>query len=469
MGKRIAIIGGGPAGLAAAKAIGLEPSAKEKFSKVDLYERHSNVGGLWTYTGNKDLVRAQVPSTTNENSGEILSANARTAEERFVSPMYENMETNIPKDIMQFRDFPMPEEYEPFPTRGEIADYVRSYARTVPPNVNLFYNKNVVSLTKKDNEWELIYQDLNNRDNEIKRKYDDVVLAQGHFDSPYIPDVPGLKEWYKQDSESITHSKYFNNVKPFKGKNVLIIGNSASGLDIATQCITYAKSVTMSSKSESPFKDVIISDVGQIGVVAKYDINDNRSVTTVKGEKISDVDVVIFCTGYLYKIPFLKSYQGGKTGLTGTGSQFRYLYKQLFYIPDPTLSTMLVPQKIIPFPFAECQAQYIARVLSGRVSLPSKDIMLKEYESELAEKGEGNSFHVMPGTADCEYCNTLFKEIEGTDKDGFVAEFWNEKRTERRAHIVDYKSKRLQLIVKYAEKLQKEEHPYVLLRGEFNP
>ncbi|KAF6014824.1 hypothetical protein HII12_001241 [Brettanomyces bruxellensis] len=304
MGKRIAIIGGGPAGLAAAKAIGLEPNAKDKFSNVDLYERHSNVGGLWTYTGNKDLVRAQVPSTTNENSGEILSASARTSEERFVSPMYENMETNIPKDIMQFRDFPMPEEYESFPTRGEIADYIRSYARTIPSNVNLLYNKNIISLTKKDNEWELVYQDLNDRDNEIARKYDDVVLAQGHFDSPYIPDVPGLKEWYNKDPESITHSKYFNNVKPYKGKNVLIIGNSASGLDIATQCITYAKSVTMSSKSESPFKDVIISDVGQIGVVAKYDINDNRSVTTVDGEKIKDIDVVIFALAIFTRYHF---------------------------------------------------------------------------------------------------------------------------------------------------------------------
>lgn len=49
---RVAIIGGGPTGLAAVKALALEPV---KFSKIDLFERRDRLGGLWYHQGDKSF------------------------------------------------------------------------------------------------------------------------------------------------------------------------------------------------------------------------------------------------------------------------------------------------------------------------------------------------------------------------------------------------------------------------------
>lgn len=467
MGKRIAIIGAGAGGLAAAKAIASEPHASQVFSTVDVIERAEGPGGLWNYKPVKKYVTPKIPSPTNENSGEIISEETNNIDERIVTPMYENLETNIPKDMMAFRGLPFPDSCELFPTRDEVAQYVRGYAATIPKGlVNFVYRANVVSAKKVGQDWEVTWEILG-KDDKVTKHYDDLILAQGHFDTPFIPDVPGLSDWYQKDPKSITHAKYFKNVEPFKDKKVLIVGNSASGIDIATQSITYTKSVTMSSTSESPFSKVIIDDVAQVGRVAKYDYEDDRSVTTEDGHKVSGIDLVIFCTGYLYKIPFLKSYQDGDHPLLSDGSCLENLYRQIFYIQDPSLSLMLVPQLIVPFPCAECQAQYIARILSGRLKLPSEEKMYESYHAELKLRGEGRKYHALKGLDDCAYYNELCNALGGTQFQGFVAEYWDDKRVERRSKCVPLKSDRLQLIVRYANQLKKNKKPFKVLRGKF--
>ena len=41
----------------------------------------------------------------------------------------------------------------------------------------------------------------------------------------------------------------------------------------------------------------------------------------------------------------------------------------------PSLSFIGLPWKVVPFPQYELQAKWVARVLSGRVSLPSQEVM----------------------------------------------------------------------------------------------
>ena len=45
--RKVGIIGGGPAGVAAAKALSLEPS---KFDEIHLFEKKPQLGGLWNYS-----------------------------------------------------------------------------------------------------------------------------------------------------------------------------------------------------------------------------------------------------------------------------------------------------------------------------------------------------------------------------------------------------------------------------------
>ncbi|GME83120.1 unnamed protein product [Ambrosiozyma monospora] len=387
--------------------------------------------------------------------------------------MYKELETNIVKDLMKYKDFPFPEDNETFPTRSNVAEYLQSYAASISSKIVHFkYNSNVISLTKTKGEtphWELVSEDVTVKNaTPVTQQYDYVILSQGHFDTPYIPDVEGLKNWSEKLSGSITHAKYYNAAADYKDKKVLIIGNGASGIDIATQVFTTASKVIVSSSAPSNMADIKIPGVEEIDRIAKYDFENDRTVITDSGVKLSGIDVVIFCTGYLYTIPFLKSYLDGETAVLTNGDQIRYVYKQLFYIPDPTLIHAGLGKFVIPFPLAECQAQYVSRVLSGRVKLPSTDDMLKSYQEELKSKGEGKPFHDLKPPKDSGYCNELFDLIEGTTDQGFVAEYWDEKKIELRSRTPALKAARLEKIVSHAQALKAKNQPFVLLRGPAN-
>lgn len=436
-GKDIVIIGAGPSGLAAAKAIGSEPDAKTVFNSIDVYERTGVPGGLWNYTPVKTHVKTAVPSQDIPHSGEFSDK-----PNQFVSPMYENLETNLPNDLMRYNGLDFPEGTRLFPTRSQVADYLHLYAKTIPDNVAFHYNANVISLTKKGSKWELVVQDTVSGKSSTKL-YDDAVLAQGHFETPFIPDVPGLKYWGQKDPESVTHSKYFTNVIPYKDKTVLVVGSFASGLDVSNQLLTYAKSVALSSDSESPYASVFLPQVKQVAKVEKYDYDDNRTAYFTDGTKLEGIDVILYCTGYLYTVPFLKSYTSGPQAIVTDGVRMHNLYEQIFYIPDPSLILIAVQQAVVPFPFAECESQYVARILSGRLQLPSQEEMQKSYDEEIQRKGTSRLYHKMDSGQDWEYCNRIFDILGDTADTGFVAEYWTEARQDRRKNMHQLKLKRV--------------------------
>jgi hypothetical protein len=73
---------------------------------------------------------------------------------------------------------------------------------------------------------------------------------------------------------------------------------------------------------------------------------------------------------------------------------------RLWHFPSST-------SKIIPFPLAETQCAAIARVWSGRLSLPSKKEM-RDWEKEIIrDRGDGRSFHVLKFPLDAETLNGL--------------------------------------------------------------
>jgi hypothetical protein len=85
------IIGAGPAGLAAGRALSLRNIAFE------IVERHSGVGGIW------DIA----------NPG---------------SPMYESAHFISSKTLSGFPGYPMPDEYPDYPNHRQLLEYIRGYA-----------------------------------------------------------------------------------------------------------------------------------------------------------------------------------------------------------------------------------------------------------------------------------------------------------------------------------------------------
>lgn len=453
---KVAIIGAGPLGLGFAKAIAAEPNAKNIFKSIDVFERRPQAGGLWNHTGDKSNVTFQLSqSKTNKNALKV------TDNDPHLSPMYKHTETNIIKDLMRYKDYPLPEKSNRFPNRVEVLDYLLDYQRSIPDFVHFNFNTKVSSLLKNTdtNQWELKTTDSDNVKN-----YDKVVLAHGHFDTPFVPKADGLLDWFNKDPTAISHAKYYNDVSKYKDQKVLIVGNSASGIDISTQLLTVSKSIVMSCVGEPMFKGVIEDQTEQVDRIVKFDIDNNRSVVTQSGKVISNIDKILFCTGYLYEIPFLKSYTTGENAIITNGSNLRCLYKQLFYIPDPSLILAGLPKSIIPFPFAEAQGQYVARILSGRLQLPSTGEMLTDYQREIETRGDGSTFHVMGNLKDAEYCNEMYSLIKGTENEGFVANFWDDHLMDLRKKTGDLKRDRFHVLVKYAQDLRARGQPFVSLK-----
>ncbi|KLU83012.1 hypothetical protein MAPG_02079, partial [Magnaporthiopsis poae ATCC 64411] len=90
---RVAVIGAGPAGLAAIKSL------QEEGFQVTGFERRSAVGGLWAFSDD--------PNCTSATTG------TRYQMSKFISC---------------FTDFPFPDDFPRFPMAEDMAKYYQSYA-----------------------------------------------------------------------------------------------------------------------------------------------------------------------------------------------------------------------------------------------------------------------------------------------------------------------------------------------------
>lgn len=68
-------------------------------------------------------------------------------------------------------------------------------------------------------------------------------------------------------------------------------------------------------------------------------------------QQLCDLDYIILYTGYMFSLPFLKDFhndelapeRGDDRVLVSDGKQIHNLYKDIFYIPDPSLIFIGVP------------------------------------------------------------------------------------------------------------------------------
>lgn len=473
----VAVIGAGPSGLACAKAL----LAEQAFTKIVIFEQQSQAGGVWNYRP-KGLDKKAYSGSgierddSNTNSDTVDGVgNPGGREEKYIytSPMYKHLDTNIPKHLMRFNDYDFPSNAPLFPSRSNVLEYIQEYAKPVEKCVR--YNSRVTSVSKQeDGTWATTYSDYcgspttprrleNTQEAEIsadksgdgpgyaqmgnkatehtERSYtelfDAIIIATGHYELPYIPQVDGLSEWTAQfcssSSSSVIHSKYFDDPEKYTNKTVLVVGNSASGRDISLQLARCAKQVyrsvkslpptptppSLSASSSSPTQLPLAVDdprIINVPVIERYDTK-NKTIVLDKSQEgfdldsyeLKHVDIVIYCTGYLYNFPFLKSYMDQndpdsiiskassssssfslssssspssttrrETTSSPAGDRLNRLYRQTFYIPDPSLTFVCMPTSIVPFPLAETQAAAIARYYSGRLLLPSDEAMRQE-------------------------------------------------------------------------------------------
>ncbi|TVY87109.1 Thiol-specific monooxygenase [Lachnellula willkommii] len=392
--KKVAIIGAGPSGLAAAKFL----RAEEYFDTIDIFEQQSEVGGVWHYTPSS-REKVSIPSTNPNVPLEkpIWPDGSKTP--IFSNPMYEHLNTNIPKQLMGFSDQAFPAESLLFPARQDVQEYLVKYSQDVRDIISFSTQVDDVRLLKED-RWEVTTKSTITGVSK-KNEYDAVVVSNGHYSVPFIPSVTGIEAFNAAYPNLITHSKIYRSPEGFTGKKVIIVGSGASGLDIGTQ-ISFVSKKPLLCSVRTPLPLQFGEAKEEVPPISEY-LVEEKGVRLEDGRVEKDIDAIVYCTGYFYSYPFLKALDPTVTN----GRRAIGLYEHVFNIAHPTLAFLALPQKVIPFPVAEVQAAAIAKFWSNNLELPGKEKMQTWEKKRVEETGEGTNFHVFGYPQDAEYINGL--------------------------------------------------------------
>ena len=149
--------------------------------------------------------------------------------------VYPYLETNIDATVMEFSQEPIPVERSassiarhgldtPFRPYQTIQKYVASLVDRNGYADLISYNTTVERVTKLNGEWEVVLRKSGqSTDYWWKEYFDAVVVANGHYSIPYIPDITGLSEFEKRCPGSVIHTKAFRGRDSYRGKVSLLI------------------------------------------------------------------------------------------------------------------------------------------------------------------------------------------------------------------------------------------------------
>lgn len=349
---RVAVIGAGPAGLCAARHLAADPSHFE----FKVFEQGGEVGGTWCYTD----------FTDNDEYGVPIH-----------SSMYKSLKTNIPKEIMPFPDFPFHETEASFVHHTDVLKYLKKYAqcydlykhirlRTVVKKVSPVANG------KGDTLWSVVVEDAETKEPE-EHEFDAVMICNGHYSVPYIPEIKGIEEF----KGFVQHSKVYRSADAYRNLRVVVLGAAASGMDIAVEVSAVAEEVSISHNLQEPLM-YVPSNVKQVPGIKSAS---SEGFTFLDGST-AKADALIYCTGYKFDFPFLTP----ECKVEIQGRRVMPLYKHLIHTELPSICFVGLPFKVLPFPLFHFQIQYFMRTLDGSVTLPSKEEMDEETERDFQKR-----------------------------------------------------------------------------------
>ncbi|CAO1616338.1 unnamed protein product [Sympodiomycopsis kandeliae] len=335
--RKVAIIGGGSAGVAQARQllqINDESSGDPRASsdiqfEPTIFERRPVLGsGLWALDADPGECHVLFSSTGRAYARWDVSPNRDWPP----GAMYDGLRTNIPADLMAYRDSPFDESRisGPFPTRGEVETYLKEYAQEdlripacarVNTSVKRVVRANHDQATKRS-QWSI--ESLNHVTHENRTEtFDYVVFANGRTNIPSIPPIYGL--WNFQGK--LFHSAWYRTPLSFRGQKVLIVGNNSSGMDVGRELnghivrdfdgkdewlrdvqqgrtgVTIINSVEDLSKPPNLDYDPRDPDSPEwsrrIQVVPRVSkVTQEGVVVFEDGQEMADVDTIVFATGF---------------------------------------------------------------------------------------------------------------------------------------------------------------------------
>ncbi len=320
---RYCIVGAGPCGLLAARAFKLAGIPYDQF------ERHSAAGGIW------DI----------DNPG---------------SSMYEAAHFISSKYTSGFFGLPMPDDYPDYPDYRQLLAYIRQFADVYGLTAGVTFNTGVQRAEplgeNAEGGWRVTLST-----GEV-RTYRGLVCATGVTWHPSMPTYPGLEDFKGE----VRHTVTYRHADELRGRRVLIVGAGNSGVDIACEAARNADAAFISVRrgyrfvpkhifgvptdvfvsgmvrppkgvvlpdDPSEMLDALVGDLTRYGLpkpdhkafeshpimnsqilhhLAHGDLKAKPAIRTftATGAEFADgsredFDLILFATGYDYKLPFL--------------------------------------------------------------------------------------------------------------------------------------------------------------------
>ena len=324
------------------------------------YEKQDNWGGLWNYSWRTGL----------DEYGEQVH-----------SVVYPNLQTNNPKEIVEYPDYPFDEHFgksiPSFLPRAVLLDYLEGRAKKADVRKWIRFRTVVRRVTYDEGTgmFSVSAHDLV-KDEDSLEEFDYVVVATGHYSTPNVPYFPGIETFPGR----VLHASHFRNEAEFKNKNVLIVGASWSAEDLTLQCWKYGcKSVTISFHGTTPIVYKWPDNVREVPLLKKV----SNSTCTFEDGLTTDVDAIILATGYLHHFPFMAD----NLRLT-TANRFAPtgLYKGVVWVNNPKLFYLGMQNQIFTFTMFDMQAFYVRDIILGRISVPDHPGRVTYVEERVARE-----------------------------------------------------------------------------------
>ncbi|KAI8968965.1 hypothetical protein BDF20DRAFT_827345 [Mycotypha africana] len=431
--ENIAVIGAGPCGLVSAKHLA------DAGLKVKVFERNSTVGGVWVYS-DRARPKPKMPSNrvTREIDPEALGLKAGERQKRTYeltpemnnfllkkcppSACYRDLHNNIATKLFALDYHPFPEGTPLWCPHETTLNYFESYADKFGLKELIEFNTNVDLVTKKKDtetgcdKWEVTLckyiVDSENGKIEIirwKESFDAIVAASGVYQDPYIPDFKDFNAYNKLFPSRVSHSVQYRQPEVYKNK-VNHLGGSISAVDIVRALDGFANSISMSIRgplvTAIPIINLVRSKIPACvnikpSIAAFANLNDevDGSIQFVDGTSLSDIDYVIFCTGYINRLSYFANHIMEVQSTETTGQLFLSdtvsskevpeshivmgpkcplnTYRDVFLIDDPTVAFVGMTAFFSTIWHYDAQALAVARVWGGQALLPSYSLMQK--------------------------------------------------------------------------------------------
>jgi dimethylaniline monooxygenase (N-oxide forming) len=393
--QRVCIVGAGPSGIAAAKAL------HQRGIAFECFERHARVGGLWAVT-----------------EGEVQAS-------------YPSLECNTSKRRTQFSDFPMPQAFPPYPHNTQMAAYFDAYVDHFGFRDRIIFNTSVEHAARTaDGGWDVRLSTGE------PRRYDALVVANGHHREPRWPDPPFPGEFAGRQM----HAHDYAGPDGFENQGVVVLGMGNSAMDIAVELGGVARAVYLASRrgahivpkfamgqpidtfntalpvpwavKRALFGLIVRSTIGRpqdvglpvpdhrlgeahptvsqriTGSVKAGAVIPKPNIASFAGHRVRfsdgsevEAEAVVYCTGYNISFPFLDH------DIIHPVDNRVDLFHQVFApdVPDLAFIGLVQPFGAL-MPVAEAQSDWVADYLAGTYRLPSAETMRSQISRERAAR-----------------------------------------------------------------------------------